>query len=187
MTSISNLGYTSKKLYSFNSTKDIPIPFSGLCFIKNDNSIRHYVNNKLHNLDKNQPAILNKDIYYVHGVISFYSLVKVPNNFSGFCHIYTNDTLNRFICKSLNRNTNHLNQYYYAHFLNGKLHHNNKPSVTYPSGHIEYYQHNQLHRTNGPAVISIDSIEWWLNNIKYGTNNDFNNNSWIHFQKSLLF
>jgi len=41
---------------------------------------------------------------------------------------------------------------------------------------------------DGPAVENADgSKEWYINNILYGENNDFNNNSWIHFQKTLIF
>jgi hypothetical protein len=46
--------------------------------------------------------------------------------------------------------------------LNGQLHRDDGPAVTWEDGSEEWYQHGQLHRDDGPAVTYPDGTEvWW--------------------------
>jgi len=73
-------------------------------------------------------------------------------------------------------------------FINNKRHRIDGPAIEYPSGSKEWWINNQCHRIDGPAVERFNGHkEWWLNHILYGENNDFTNESWKHFQKTLIF
>lgn len=43
------------------------------------------------------------------------------------------------------------------------LHRKEKPAVQIPGYENRYYEMNEKHRLNGPAVESIDGEEFWIN------------------------
>ena len=56
----------------------------------------------------------------------------------------------------------------------------------YIEDYLCHYKNNMLHSENGPALQDSSGYkEWWLNDNKYGENNDFNIQSWIYTSKNL--
>ena len=51
-----------------------------------------------------------------------------------------------------------------------------------------YYLNGTFHREDGPAVECHEgSKQWRLNGKSYGYNNEFTNESWVKFIKTLIF
>ena len=73
-------------------------------------------------------------------------------------------------------------------YKNGKLHREDGPAFERCNGDKEWYKSGGLHREEGPAVECVCGYkEWWSNDKRYGKNNDFNNESWQVFIKTLIF
>ena len=70
------------------------------------------------------------------------------------------------------------------HFLNGKLHREDGPAYEKASGETKrWYINGKLHREDGPAIEDKYCKEWYLNDICYGWNDAFTNESWTRFVK----
>lgn len=75
-----------------------------------------------------------------------------------------------------------------AWYINDLLHRTDGPAIERANGRKEWYINDQFHRTDGPAIEKADgSKEWYLNDEQYGEDDDFTNESWKHFQKTLIF
>ena len=73
-------------------------------------------------------------------------------------------------------------------YKNGQCHREDGPAIEHPNGVKKWYKNGKLHRENGPACDYADAgKEWYLNDISYGINNQFTNESWIRFVKTLIF
>ena len=64
------------------------------------------------------------------------------------------------------------------HYHKGLPHNNDGPAVIYENGAKEWLCHGLLHRLDGPAVIKRNGIEWYLNGVYYGCNDEYNLESW---------
>jgi hypothetical protein len=59
-----------------------------------------------------------------------------------------------------------------AYYNTGQLHRNNGPALITVATN-KWYNNGQLHRIDGPAIIQNNNlgashhVEWWLNNVKY--------------------
>ena len=161
MNSLTNPGNTSKELYFFESRFDVPNNFSGICEIKAEIKTKDwYLNGLLHRI--NGPAVewVNGDkAWYIHGKL----------------HRIDGPAIERANGKK-------------EWFLNGKRHRTDGPAVEYSDGSKSWFIHGKRHRTDGPAIEHVEGDKaWYLNHQRYGINNDFNTQSWRHFQKTLLF
>ena len=161
MTSLTNLGFTSKKLlsskHSYKSHTHIPRKFTGICTI--GNTIRYYKNGLLHCID--DAAIEDSD----------------GNKFW-----YLNGERHRINGPAIESNGHK------EWWVNGKLHRLNAPAIECVNGNKIWFINGEKHRTNGPAMECVDGTKYWcLHNKEYGKNNDFTIQSWIHFQRTLLF
>ena len=59
-------------------------------------------------------------------------------------------------------------------FLNGQVHREDGPAVTYRDGTQVWYLNGKRHREDGPAIIWADGTkQWWLNS-RYYTEHKFN-------------
>ena len=73
-------------------------------------------------------------------------------------------------------------------YKNNKLHREDGPALEYYNGDKYWCKNGSLHREYGPAIEYADGEKhWYLNNICYGKNNDFTNESWQKFIKTLIF
>ena len=71
--------------------------------------------------------------------------------------------------------------------INGKLHRDNSPAIEWANGNKEWFKNPKRHREDGPAIEHDNgSKKWWLNDILYGLNNHFTNESWKEFVKTLI-
>ena len=74
------------------------------------------------------------------------------------------------------------------YYLNGLLHREDGPAIEYFNGTKYWCKNGKLHREDGPAIEYITGeTEWCLNGKYYGYDNDFTNESWIKFIKTLIF
>lgn len=55
-------------------------------------------------------------------------------------------------------------------YLNGKLHREEAPAVTYTNGDEAWYLNGQLHREDGPAYDGIAEKHWYINGIRHREN-----------------
>ena len=71
----------------------------------------------------------------------------------------------------------------------GCLHREDGPAEEYSDGSKLWYKNGKLHREDGPATIKhLYGIKgWWLNDICYGKNDEFTNESWEFFINTLIF
>jgi hypothetical protein len=160
MTSQSNLGNTSKNIYSFKSRYEVPKDFSGICQIGEVYNRYWFFNGKEHREDG--PAI-----EWADGTKYWYLLGK-RHRLDGPAVEYVDGTKEWWIDNQLHR-------------ING-------PAIEYASGGKEWVIHGEYHRIDGPACEWANGDkEWYLNDQRYGENNDFTTQSWIHFQRTLLF
>ena len=68
------------------------------------------------------------------------------------------------------------------------MHREGGPAVEYINGTKFWYKNGKLHREDGPAVENpYNHKDWWLNGIHYGYGEDFTNESWKKFIKTLIF
>jgi hypothetical protein len=94
---------------------------------------------------------------------------------------------------------------------NGVYHREDGPAIEYSNGRKDWYIHGLLHRKDGPAIEDMygdkfwykngkphredgpafeykdGGKEWYINGEYKGSDNDFTNESWKYFQKTLLF
>jgi len=158
MTSQTNLGNTFKKPCYFNSTEDIPKDFTGSFYM--DNGFYYYKDRKLHREDG--PAVEFPDGYKA------WYLNNKRHRQHGPAIEYKNGTK--------------------EWWLNGKVHRENGPAIERVGGSKYWYLNGERHRLDGPAIENADGTKgWYYHNKEYGTNNDFTNESWKHFQRTLLF
>ena len=76
-------------------------------------------------------------------------------------------------------------KYYY---LNEKFHREDGPTIEWADGSKFWHKNEQLHREDGPAVERGNGDkDWYLDDKCYGHNNDFTNESWKIFIKTLIF
>jgi hypothetical protein len=164
--------------YIYNVSKD----FTGLCFIKNDCSFRYFKNKKLHNEDG--PAIIKLSVehWYLNGKRHRVNGPAVENFWSNDNEWYLHGKLHREDGPAIYSKYG-VNEWY----LNGKRHRVNGPAIEYKNAKY-WWLNDKLHRTDGPAIEEADgSKKWLLHGEKYGVDNDFTNESWKHFQRTLLF
>ena len=70
----------------------------------------------------------------------------------------------------------------------GKCHREGGPAIEDASGDKFWWINGELHREDSPASESFNGKkEWWLNDKEIGVNNDFTNESWKRFVKTLIF
>ena len=79
-----------------------------------------------------------------------------------------------------------------AWYKNGQCHREDGPAIERTNGDKLWYKNGKLHREDGPAIeLTGGEKAWYLNDKCYGYNNDFNddftNESWIKFVKTLIF
>ena len=68
------------------------------------------------------------------------------------------------------------------------LHREGGPAIEWFTGTKEWYFNGTLNREDGPAVEGIGGDkEWYLSNKCYGYDDDFTNESWKKFVKTLIF
>lgn len=73
-------------------------------------------------------------------------------------------------------------------YKNVKLHKEDGPAVEHADGAKFWYKNGMLHREDGSAIELANGLQHWhLNGKCYGVNNDFANESWIRFFKTLIF
>ena len=70
-----------------------------------------------------------------------------------------------------------------VYYLNGKYHREDGSAIEYANGNACWCLYGKLHRTDGPAIYVYGTKEWWLNDKRYGKNDDFTNESWNRFVK----
>ena len=74
------------------------------------------------------------------------------------------------------------------YYVNAMLHREDGPAVEYYNGDKFWYKNGKLHREEGPAFESYcNTASWFYNGKCYGYNNDFTNESWLKFIKTLIF
>ena len=75
-----------------------------------------------------------------------------------------------------------------SYFVNNVLHRENGPAVEYEDRYKAWYKNGLRHRQDGPAIeYPSGAKRWYLNGKFYGIDNDFTNESWIKFVKTLIF
>ena len=73
-------------------------------------------------------------------------------------------------------------------YKNNLLHREDAPAIEYANGNKYWYKSGKIHREDGPAIEHYSgTIEWFLNDRIYGIGNEFTNNSWKTFVKTLIF
>lgn len=199
-----------KNILSFDSLLDVPIYFTGR-FVYND-GFYYKQNGEFHREDG--PAIQRSDIqkWYQNGKLHRTDGPAIEKA-NGTKSWWINDQLHREDGPAVEIEDGGKEWYIHGKrhridgpavdykdkkiwYLNGKLHREDGPACEYdnstqetPGGHVEasqeWYIHGKLHRTDGPAIIKTNEKSWWLNDSFYG--NDFTYDSWIHFQKTLIF
>ena len=51
-------------------------------------------------------------------------------------------------------------------YQNENIHREDQPAVIYPNGKVEWWSNNKLHRENAPAIIFTNGDEYWFKNGK---------------------
>ena len=59
-------------------------------------------------------------------------------------------------------------------YLNDNLHRTDGPAIIYPSGSQWWYLNGNLHRTDGPAIIWPDGTQYWYLNGQEVNKDTFN-------------
>ena len=73
-------------------------------------------------------------------------------------------------------------------YKNSLLHREDGPAIEYMDGTKRWYKNGFLHREDGPAIEYADGKkDWYLDDKCYGDDDDFTNDSWIKFVKTLIF
>ena len=188
-----NPGHTSKELYSFNSAEDVPNDFTGICIINQE--IDGYVitrecwykDGKRHREDGPAMKYISE---YMGGITEWYQngerhrldgpAVEHPD---GRKEWWLNGLLHRLYEPAIE----HADGNGKFWFINGKRHRIDGPAIEHWSGK-QWYIQDELHRVDGPAIEYSDGRKYWyLNGKKYGRNNDFTNESWKQFQRTIIF
>ena len=74
------------------------------------------------------------------------------------------------------------------YYVNKKLHREDGPAVEFSNGEKNWYKNGKIHREDGPAIQYSDGYKcWYLNDMHYGNNAEFTNESWKKFVKTLIF
>ena len=74
------------------------------------------------------------------------------------------------------------------YYVNNSLHREDGPAVEWFNGSKEWYKDGKHHREDGPAeVFNVNFTRWWFNDNFYGYNDEFTNESWKKFIKTLIF
>ena len=74
------------------------------------------------------------------------------------------------------------------YYLDGLLHREDGPAIEWTDGTKEWYKNGLLHREDGPAKQCTNGYKsWYFNDKCYGTVDDFTNESWKRFIKTLIF
>ena len=75
-----------------------------------------------------------------------------------------------------------------CYYVNNELHREDGPAIESLNGNKIWFRNGKCHRKDGPAVeFANGKKEWHLNNKCYGYNNDFTDESWKRFVKTLIF
>ena len=73
-------------------------------------------------------------------------------------------------------------------YKNGLLHREDGPAVEKANGTKYWCKNDKLHREDGPAVSYFNgNTSWYVNDNCFGYNDDFTNESWKFFIKTLIF
>lgn len=73
-------------------------------------------------------------------------------------------------------------------YKNGLRHREDGPAVEDSEGDKEWYLNGKAHREDGPAIEHPNGYKvWCLNGNHYGYNDDYTNESWIKFIKTIMF
>lgn len=172
-----------KKYTKVNTTSEIPSDFNGWIFVKDSNSLRHYINGDISN--NNGPSVvnINKETGSVEFCSHFYD--KKYHNLRGPC-VYSSHNLNHSMSFYINEESFFVENYWkiagaplivqdeklipsdYTGILyidnwkahvtidNGKVHNDFGPAIYYDSGSLEWWRENKRHRLDGPAVVYAD-------------------------------
>jgi hypothetical protein len=70
-------------------------------------------------------------------------------------------------------------------YLDDELHRTDGPAVIFPNGDTWWYQNGKLHRTDGPAMEYANGEKYWLLNGKTLTEAEFNSPSYREFREIL--
>ena len=74
------------------------------------------------------------------------------------------------------------------YYLNNKLHREEGPAIEYSDGYKAWYVNGEFHREDGPAIEHPNGYKaWCLNGNYYGYDDDYTNESWIKFIKTIMF
>ena len=74
------------------------------------------------------------------------------------------------------------------HYVNDVLHKEDGPAIEFSYGRVDWYKNGKLHREDGPAIeFLFGHKEQWLNDKCYGNDDNFTNESWKKFVKTLIF
>ena len=74
------------------------------------------------------------------------------------------------------------------YYMNNELHREDGPAIEYANGDKHWFKNGKRHREEGPAIEYFwGSKEWYLNGKFYGDDDDFTNESWKKFIKTLMF
>ena len=74
------------------------------------------------------------------------------------------------------------------YYLNNKLHREDGPAIILADGSKFWYKNGELHREEGPASEwNTGEKDWYLDGKCYGYDNEFTNESWLKFIKTLIF
>ena len=74
------------------------------------------------------------------------------------------------------------------YYVNNVLHREDGPAIEDVNGNKYWYKNGLLHREDGPAIEKVSGYNSWnLNGKQYGIDNDFTNESWKKFIKTLIF
>lgn len=69
-------------------------------------------------------------------------------------------------------NDDHVN-YYYFNETCASLHRIDGPAIEFKNGESHWYQFNERHRMDGPAIISGAFKQWWLNGKQFETEEEW--------------
>ena len=73
-------------------------------------------------------------------------------------------------------------------YKNGLRHREDGPAIERANGTKCWYKNGDCHREDGPAVeCSNGNKIWVLRHTEYGRDNDFTNESWQKFIKTIIF
>ena len=108
---------------------------------------------------------------------------KIITNIHGDKYYYLNKTYYREDGAVIK-----FNDGYFSWYLNGTLHRDGGPAIELAYGDKFWYKNGRRHREYGPAIEYVNGRKsWYVNDICYGYDHDFTNESWVKFIKTLIF